>query len=424
MCSLLRVCGWWIQILAKRLVLLARPVGSRGGLVLPVLVTTLVLLPRPGNAQSPPLDGKSGRELLLRNFRPVPTLQVPQHLLKRARFPVVDMHTHFFHRLKHSPDQLDHFVELMNRHNIAVCVSLDGRLGERFEEHRKYLWTKYRDRFLIFVNVDWMGAGDPEKPETWDCHRPEFARRVARQLAEAKSQGASGLKLFKQFGLSYRNPDGSLLRIDDRRWDPIWKACGTLGLPIIVHTGDPIAFFQPIDASNERWEELSRHPEWSFPPDKFPTRKQLLAARNRVIARHPKTTFIGAHMANASEDLATVAAWLDKYPNLVVEPASRIGELGRQPYSARKFFLKYADRVVFGTDGPWPEERLTYYWRFLETWDENFPYSEKPFPPQGLWRIYGLGLPENVLRKIYHENAVRLIPGLKQRVERFSQPNQ
>ena len=129
-------------------------------------------------------------------------------------------------------------------------------------------------------------------------------------------------------------------------------------------------------------------------------------------------------MANASEDLATVAQWLDKYPNLVVEPASRIGELGRQPYSARKFFLKYADRVVFGTDGPWPEERLTYYWRFLETWDEHFPYSEKPFPPQGLWRIYGLGLPENVLRKIYHENAVRLIPGLKQRLARFSQRNQ
>ena len=424
MCSTLPVCRPGTQSLTRRLYLTAREVHSRSGLILPVLLCFLVLSTRLGIAQSPPLDGKSGRELLLRNFRPVPTLKVSQHLLKQAKFPVVDMHTHFLHRLKHSPDQLDHFVELMNRHNIAVCVSLDGRLGETFNEHRKYLWTRYRDRFLIFVNVDWIGSGDPGKPATWDCQRPDFARRVAKQLAEAKSQGASGLKLFKKFGLSYRNPDGSLLRIDDRRWDPIWKACGTLGFPIIVHTADPIAFFQPIDASNERWEELSRHPEWSFPADKFPTREQLLTARNRVIARHPKTTFIGAHMANASEDLATVAQWLDKYPNLVVEPASRIGELGRQPYSARKFFLKYADRVVFGTDGPWPEERLTYYWRFLETWDEHFPYSEKPFPPQGLWRIYGLGLPENVLRKIYHENAVRLIPGLKQRLERFSQRNQ
>ena len=147
----------------------------------------------------------------------------------------------------------------------------------------------------------------------------------------------------------------------------------------------------------------------------------MLAARNRVIARHPGTIFIGAHMANSPEDLATVAQWLDRYPNLYVEPASRIGELGRQPYTARKFCIKYADRILFGTDGPWPEKRLTYYWRFLETLDEYFPYSEKPFPPQGFWRIYGIGLPDAVLRKIYHENAIRLIPGLKQRVERFSQ---
>jgi predicted TIM-barrel fold metal-dependent hydrolase len=244
---------------------------------------------------------------------------------------------------------------------------------------------------------------------------------VVQQLTEAKEQGASGLKLFKQFGLGYRNPDGTLMRIDDPRWDPIWKACGTLGFPVLVHTADPIAFFHPIDAANERWEELSRHPEWSFPADKFPSRGQLLAARNRVIARHPKTIFIGAHMANSSEDLATVSQWLDRYPNLYVEPASRIGELGRQPYTARKFCIKYADRILFGTDGPWPEKRLTYYWRFFETLDEYFPYSEKPFPPQGFWRIYGIGLPDAVLRKIYHENAIRLIPGLKQRVERFAQ---
>ena len=375
----------------------------------------------PAFGQEQPLDGNEGRDLLLRNFRPVPTLKVPQHLLKQARFPVVDMHTHFFHRLKHSADQLDHFVELMNRHNIAVCASLDGRLGETFTEHRKYLWTRYQDRFLIFVNVDWVGSGNPGKPETWDCQRPGFARRVAQQLTEAKKQGASGLKLFKQFGLGYRNPDGTLLQIDDPRWDLIWKTCGTLGFPVLVHTADPIAFFHPIDATNERWEELSRHPEWSFPADKFPSRGQLLDARNRVIARHPKTIFIGAHMANSSEDLATVSQWLDRYPNLYVEPASRIGELGRQPYTARKFCIKYADRILFGTDGPWPEKRLTYYWRFFETLDEYFPYSEKPFPPQGFWRIYGIGLPDAVLRKIYHENAIRLIPGLKQRVERFAQ---
>ena len=289
-------------------------------------------------------------------------------------------------------------------------------LGPTLDEHIKYLWTKYRDRFVIFANIDWIGGGKKDDPSTWDCHREDFPRRVAMQLAEAKKKGISGLKLFKQFGLGYRNPDGSLIAIDDRRWDPIWKACGELGLPVIIHTADPAAFFLPIDETNERWEELHRHPDWSFHGDEFPSREELLAARNRVIARHPKTIFIGAHMANNSEDLGTVGKWLDEYPNLYVEFASRIGELGRQPYTARKFFLKYSDRILFGTDGPWPETRIKLYWRFLETFDEYIPYSEKEFPPQGFWRIYGLGLPDNVLEKVYSKNAAKIIPGVQERL--------
>ena len=147
-----------------------------------------------------------------------------------------------------------------------------------------------------------------------------------------------------------------------------------------------------------------------------------MAARNRVINRHPKTTFIGAHMANHAEDLETIGGWLDTYPNLYVEIASRISELGRQPYTARKFFLKYSDRILFGTDGPWPEQRLSLYWRFLETFDEYFPYSEKEFPPQGFWQIYGIGLPDDVLRKVYHENAARIIPGVPERLRSFRNP--
>jgi predicted TIM-barrel fold metal-dependent hydrolase len=308
----------------------------------------------------------------------------------------------------------------MDRHQIAVCVSLDGKLGELLDEHCDYLWSRYRDRFVVFANVDWMGAGEEDDPASWDCQRPDFSRRVARQLAEAQDRGVSGLKLFKQFGLGYRNPDGSLIAIDDPRWNPIWEACGRLGLPVIIHTADPAAFFLPIDETNERWEELHRHPEWSFPPDRFPSRESLLEARNRVIARHPRTTFIGAHVANNPEDLATVGRWLDQYPNLYVEPASRIGELGRQPYTARRFFLKYADRILFGTDGPWPEARIRLYWRFLETYDEYFPYSEKAFPPQGLWHIYGIGLPDRVLKKIYYQNAVRVIPGVRSRLLEFN----
>ena len=282
---------------------------------------------------------------------------------------------------------------------------------------RRLLWTKHKQRFVIFVHIDWRGSAAAEDVANWDCHRPDFARRIARQLAEAKAQGASGLKIFKSFGLQLKNPDGTLIAIDDPRWDTIWRACGELGMPVLMHTADPMAFFAPIDETNERWEELARHPDWSFHGDEFPTREALLAARNRVIARHPKTTFIGAHMANCAEDLAQVGRWLDQHPNLVVEIASRIGELGRQPYTARKFFEKYQDRILFGTDGPWPETRVRLYWRFLETSDEYFPYSEKPFPPQGFWRIYGIDLPDDVLKKVYYQNAARIVPGVKERLD-------
>jgi predicted TIM-barrel fold metal-dependent hydrolase len=387
--------------------------------VLPFLSACLLIAAPGGLRAEPPLDGREGRDLLLRLYRPESTLRVPEHKLSRAKFPVVDVHTHFRVRLKQSPEQLDDFVKLMDRNQIALCASLDGRWGDELDEHAKYLWTKYPGRFVIFANIDWQGGGKPDVPATWDCHRPDFARRAAEHLAAAKKRGASGLKIFKDFGLVYKNPDGSLIEIDDPRWDGIWKACGELGLPVLIHTADPPAFFAPIDEKNERWEELFRRPEWSFHGPKFPPREKLLAALNRVIERHPKTVFIGAHVANNAEDLQTVGEWLGKYPNLVVEFASRIGELGRQPYSARRFFLKYSDRILFGTDGPWPEQRVALYWRLLETYDENFPYSEKDFPPQGFWNIHGIGLPDDVLRKIYHENAARLVPGVKERLDRW-----
>ncbi len=346
-------------------------------------------------------------------------LRLPDHTPSEARYVAVDVHTHPRYRLRHDPKGLDALVRMMDRNRIAVCVSMDGGLGDDFAEHAKYLWSKYRERFVIFVNIDWRGDGQSDDPATWDCHRPDFGRRMARALADAKRQGASGLKVFKRLGLTYKNPDGSLIAVDDVRWDPIWQACGELGLPVLIHTADPAAFFEPVDEQNERWEELSRHPDWSFHGPQFPSREALLAARNRVIARHPKTTFIGAHLANHPEDLKAVGRWLDRYPNLMVEPASRIGELGRQPYTARAFLLKYSDRIMLGTDGPWPEARVRLYWRFFETRDEHFPYSEKPFPPQGFWRIHGLGLPDKTLRALYQGNAVRVIPGVASRLETF-----
>jgi len=368
----------------------------------------------------PPLDGAEGRNLALDQFQPKSMLQAPRQETPRAKFPVVDVHVHPRYKLRSVPEQLDEYVRVMDQQNIAVCVSLDGQLGDSLEEHKKYLWTKYRDRFVIFANIDWQGDGREDEPSTWACHRPGFGRRMAEALADAKQRGAVGLKIFKRLGLDYRNPDGSLVAVDDPRWDPIWQACGKLGMPVLIHTADPVAFFEPIDRFNERWEELHRHPDWSFAGEEFPSHDELLAARNRVIERHPQTTFIGAHVANFPENLAEVGRWLDKYPNLHVEIAARIAEIGRQPYTAREFFLKYADRIMFGTDGPRPPGRLTTHWRMLETRDEYFTYAENQYPPQGLWNIYGLGLPNEVLRKVYSENAIRLIPGLKERMQKFS----
>jgi predicted TIM-barrel fold metal-dependent hydrolase len=376
------------------------------------------LEPAPEDPLTPaPLDGLDGRPLAVDQFQPKSMLELPEHRPQQARFPAVDVHVHMRRKLRQSPEALDEFVRLMDHQNISLCVSLDGELGESFDEHTEFLWAKYRKRFVIFANIDWQGDGQDDDPATWDCHRADFGRRMAAALEDAKQRGASGLKIFKDLGLVYRNPDGSLITVDDSRWDPIWEACGRLGLPILIHTADPAAFFEPVDRLNERWEELRRHPQWCCRGPAFPTQDELLAQLMRVVAKHPGTTFIGAHVGNNVENLREVGQWLEKYPNFHVEIAARIAELGRQPYSAREFFIKYADRILFGTDGPREANRLTPHWRMFETRDEYFPYAEDVYPPQGIWQIYGLYLPDDVLRKVYHENAARLIPGVKERLE-------
>ena len=350
-----------------------------------------------------------------------PSLKVKATDVLQAMHPVVDVHTHFFIKGKHDPELLDRYVEMMDRNRIAVCVSLDGQLSERLPQHTDFLWNKYRDRFVIFANIDFQGAGQADDPKSWDCQKPDFVYSIIERLrTEVKLKRISGLKFFKDFGLRYRNADGSLIQIDDPRWDPIWEVCGELQIPILIHTADPSAFFRPLDPSNERLGELRNHPEWGFLGTEFPTRSELHAARNRVIAKHPKTNFIAAHFGNDAEDLEEVTNWLEAYPNLFVEFSSRINELGRQPFTSQTFFLRFADRILMGSDGPFPESRLRIYWRFLETNDEYFHYSEKSPPPQGDWRIYGLNLPSDVLQKIYTANASRLIPGIKERLEKFT----
>ena len=352
-----------------------------------------------------------------------PSVRVQQTLLERASFPVVDVHTHFLIKGRHDPDLLDRYVQWMDRNGIALCVSLDGQIPGKLDEHTRFL-SRHRQRFLVFANLDFIGTGSLDRPETLACNDSGFVRDMVERLQMEASRGAiSGLKFFKDFGLRYRNADGSLVAIDDPRWDPIWECCARNKLPVIMHTADPSAFFRPADENNERSGELKARPEWSFAGPEFPLRQSLHEARNRVIARHPNTTFIAAHFGNDAEDLQQLAQWLDQYPNLTIEFSSRLNELGRQPYSARRFFEKYQDRIMLGTDGPFPEERLRIYWRFLETFDEYFPYSEKSPPPQGDWRIYGLGLPPEILKKVYHANAARIIPGVADRLAAHLSPS-
>ena len=353
---------------------------------------------------------QSSRRIYLDDFRPTAELKTSSQQLQRAKFPCVNVHTH---PGRLSDGEIDEMVRVMDESNIAVSVSLDGRAGTGFAEHHRKLTSRHPGRFVVFVRMDYIGNGDPQAPETWNVHEQTFGNDMADRLTEAVRQGASGLKLLKDLGLYQRDLHGHLYQPDDPRFDPVWKRAAELNVPILWHCADPIAFFRPTSEKNERWEELYRHPEWSFHGKDFPGHQDLIDARNRVIARHPDTTFICAHMADVPEDLAKLGSYLDRFPNMNVEIAARVAELGRQPYTARRFFLKYADRILFGTDGVPPKSELIPHWRFLETWDEYFPYEDNPFPPQGLWNIYGIGLPDDVLRKVYFKNAVRLIPGAR-----------
>jgi predicted TIM-barrel fold metal-dependent hydrolase len=256
-------------------------------------------------------------------------------------------------------------------------------------------------RLVIFGNVDFSRID-----------APTFAADTVAMLERGKAQGMAGLKIFKNLGLTIKDRSGTVVPIDDPRLDPIWAACGRLRLPVLIHSADPVAFFDPIDARNERWLQLKRHPDWSFHGTAFPAREAVLAQRDRVIARHRGTTFIGAHLGDNAEDLAALDARLRQHPNFVVDLSAREAELGRQPYTARRFLVKWQDRVLFGTDrypGRPDQPRHRLYYRLLETEDEYFKYYDHPFPPTGEWRVYGLHLPDEALRKIYQGNADRVL---------------
>ncbi len=355
-------------------------------------------------------------DLPLSQFEPRSMLRVRESKVARSRFPVIDFHTHLSwspgpgkEGRPEFPAKPEEILPVMERKNLRLLVNFTGGRGEVLEEVLRIWHKPHPDRFLVFTEPWWNRVADPGYPKL-----------QADEIERARRAGARGLKILKTLGLYLREKvtTGPLIKVDDRRFDPMWEAAGALKMPVAIHTADPEAFFLPIDRFNERWEELHAHPDWSFYGKDFPSSAELHQARNRVLARHPKTQFVCLHMAVA-EDLGAVSEWMDRYPNMWVEFGARIGELGRQPRTARRFFEKYQDRILFGTDAvphgvQYPQqifcdELYEIYYRFLETEDEYFDYAPARIPPQGRWRIYGLGLPEGILRKVYHDNAARLL---------------
>jgi predicted TIM-barrel fold metal-dependent hydrolase len=359
--------------------------------------------------------------LELSDFQPKSMLHVRETKVPRARFPVIDIHTHlswaavnkngvFLGEKMQFLAEPGDLLKVMDRKNLRTMVDLTGGIGAGLEETIRKYQTAHPGRFIVFTEPWWGRSNEPGYPQF-----------QADQIAKAHQAGAYGLKVLKTLGLYLREgiTTGPLVKIDDGRFDPMWEACGALNMPVAIHSSDPEAFFLPIDRFNERFEELNNHPDWSFHGKDFPSNGELLEARNRMFARHPKTQFIALHVGHDAENLGYVSECMDRLPNMSVEIAARIGELGRQPRTARKFFEKYQDRILFGTDAVpngietpqqiFVDQLYEIYYRFLETEDEYFDYAPAPVPPQGRWRIYGLGLPERILRKVYYENAVRLL---------------
>lgn len=345
----------------------------------------IIMLPALLNAQT--------GDLKLLDWQPKSMMVVKETRVTKPKYPVIDIHNHL-----RDLSKTEQYLAEMDKAGVWMCVGLDGRsAGDFYKEHLKVSQSVSKDRFLIFFAPDFSKIDEPN-----------FGVKEAAKLAEAAKMGIKGLKIFKTLGLELKDKTGKLVPVDDPRIDPIWAKCGELGIPVVIHVSDPKAFFTPIDKYNERYDELGAHPAWSFVGEQFIySKEEILAQRNRVIARHPNTIFIGAHMGNLPEELGKVSMWLEQYPNLYIDIDARISELGRQPYTARKFMIQYQDRIMFGTDTPPDAEAYLNYYRFLETDDEYIDPSAGHHL-QGRWMIYGLYLPDDVLEKIYNKNALKI----------------
>jgi predicted TIM-barrel fold metal-dependent hydrolase len=338
----------------------------------------------------------------LGSFAPRSTLELPAHDVPRASVPAIDFHAHLGRWLSSTGEWMEHDVsaalDLMDSCNVAALVNLDGRWGRELEENMDRYDRVYPERFFTFCHLDWRLLEEAKGPDL-----------LIKSLERSVVSGARGLKVWKDLGMQVQ-VHGRPILPDDRRLSPVWEAAGALKIPVLIHVGDPVAFFQPVDGHNERLEDLLRHPRSSRQHGGHDEFKRLIDSLEHVVNAHPGTIIIGAHVGCYPENLAYVSHMLDRYPNFFIDTASRAAELGRQPRAARALLTRHADRVLFGTD-VFPLRASSYhvYFRLFETDDEAFPYSDDPVPEWGRWSIYGLDLPASVQEKMYRVNACTLL---------------
>lgn len=339
-------------------------------------------------------DGQTVQKMDFEKYDPISTLVVPGHPTTHSKYPFIDVHNHQWGM----PTQdLSPIVKDMDAMNMKVMVNLSGGSGDNLRRSVKNVQSNYPGRFIIFANIEFKGIGE----KGW-------TENAVKQLEADVKNGANGLKIFKTLGFSVNDNDGKRVAVDDKRLDPVWEKCGELKIPVLIHTADPKPFWDATDEHNERWMEIVSHPGRKRGADNPVPWEKLMEEQHAIFTRHRNTTFIAAHFGWYANDLEKLGHLLDRLPNVVVEFGAVIAELGRQPIMANKFFTKYQDRILFGKDSWVPDEYKTYF-RVLETADEYFPYHKKY---HAFWRMYGLDLPENILKKVYYKNALRIIPNI------------
>ena len=327
-------------------------------------------------------------------YDPVSTLKVPEHITTSAKFPFIDVHNHQWDM---QSQDLEKLVKEMDKMNMKVMVNLSGGSGNGLKRMAENVKEHYPNRFIIFANVEFNGVGNAG-----------WTENAVKQLQEDVQNGANGLKVFKNLGFSVKDNNGQRVPVDDPRLDPIWDACGKLNIPVLIHTADPKPFWDSVDEKNERWLEIVTHPGRKRSANDPAPWETLIEEQHRMFKKHPQTKFIAAHFGWYANDLTTLGKLLDEMPNVYTEFGAVIAELGRQPGAAKAFFEKYQDRILFGKDSWVPDEYKTYF-RVLETADEYFPYHKKY---HAFWRMYGMDLPDEILKKVYYKNALQLIPNI------------